>query len=234
MLLNNTFAGTDEWNVRVKNGSSLSTSTDESGLHVEIVEAGTDPLAISVNQHDLSLVAGETYTFAFRMSASQEASVLAVVGLGSSPYTWYLDRTIDATDALQVYTYAFVAPVTTDDARVVFEVSAGAGTVFNLQAVSLAHGEASLLPEYAPLSSSAETSSSSGSTGIGDKAFALPQFRTAATVYGITGRALLTLPEGEWSSAEQVRDAIRGQLPNGVYLVRFDGVAQALKLGIRD
>ena len=72
------------------------------------------------------------------------------------------------------------------------------------------------------------------SSAIGDKAFALPQFRTAATVYGITGRALLTLPEGEWSSAEQVRDAIRGQLPNGVYLVRFDGVAQALKLGIRD
>ena len=83
-------------------------------------------------------------------------------------------------------------------------------------------------------SSSSEEISSSGSTGIGDKAFALPGFRTAATVYGVTGRALLSLPEGEWSSAEQVRDAIRGQLPNGVYLVRFDGVAQALKLGIRD
>ncbi len=66
------------------------------------------------------------------------------------------------------------------------------------------------------------------------KDFALPGFRAAATVYGITGRALLTLPEGEWSSAEQVRDAVRGRLPSGVYLVRFDGVPQTMKLGIRD
>ena len=56
----------------------------------------------------------------------------------------------------------------------------------------------------------------------------------AATVYGITGRALLSLPEGEWSSAEQVRDAVRGRLPSGVYLVRFDGVPQTMKLGIRE
>ena len=66
------------------------------------------------------------------------------------------------------------------------------------------------------------------------KNFALPGFRAAATVYGITGRALLTLPEGEWSSAEQVRDALRGRLPSGVYLVRFDGVPQTMKLGIRE
>ena len=66
------------------------------------------------------------------------------------------------------------------------------------------------------------------------KDFALPGFRAAATVYGITGRALLTLPEGEWSSAERVRDAVRGRLPSGVYLVRFDGVPQTMKLGIRE
>ena len=228
---NNTFSGTDSWNVRVKNGSTLSTTTDGSGLHVEIVTAGTADPALSVNQHDMTLVAGETYTFAFRMSASQEASVLAVVGLGSAPYTWYSDHVIDATDTLQVYTYTFVASETTTDARVVFEVSAEAGTVFNLQAVSMARGNVSLLPDYTPLSSSAETSSS-GSTEIGDKAFALPGFRAGATVYGVTGQALLALPAAEWSSVEQVRDAIRGQLPSGVYLVKFDGVSKAAKIPV--
>ena len=232
-VLNNVFDGTDHWNVRVKNGSVLSTTTDESGLHVTIDSAGTAPLAISVNQHDMTLVAGETYTFAFRMSASREASVLAVVGLGSSPYTQYSSHTIDAADTLTVYEYTFVATETTTDARVVFEVSAEAGTVFNLQSVSMAHGNVSLLPDYTPLSSSAETSSSA-SSGIGDRAFALPGFRAAATVYGITGEALLSLPEGEWSSVETLRDAVRGQLPSGVYLVKFDGLPRAMKLPVGD
>ena len=93
-----------------------------------------------------------------------------------------------------------------------------------------ASGEPAAMPASIVFSSSA--SSSSGSTEIGDKAFALPGFRAAATVYGITGKALLKLPEGEWASAEQVRDAVRGRLPAGVYLVKFDGAAQALKISI--
>ena len=72
------------------------------------------------------------------------------------------------------------------------------------------------------------------STGISAKNFALPGFRASATVYGITGQALLTLPEAEWSSAEQLRDAIRGRLPSGVYLVRFNGLPRAMKLPVGD
>ena len=70
------------------------------------------------------------------------------------------------------------------------------------------------------------------STAISAKDFALPGFRASATVYGVTGKAILRLPEGEWASAEQVRDAVRGRLPAGVYLVKFDGAAQALKISI--
>ena len=70
------------------------------------------------------------------------------------------------------------------------------------------------------------------STAISAKDFALPGFRASATVYGVTGKSLLKLPEGEWASAEQVRDAVRGRLPAGVYLVKFDGAAQALKISI--
>ena len=70
------------------------------------------------------------------------------------------------------------------------------------------------------------------STAVSAKNFALPGFRAGATVYGVTGKALLRLPEGEWASAEQVRDAVRGRLPSGVYLVKFDGIAQALKLSL--
>ena len=80
--------------------------------------------------------------------------------------------------------------------------------------------------------SSSSASSSSESTEIGDKAFALPGFRAGATVYGITGRVLLALPAQEWSSAEQVRDAIRGQLPAGVYLVKFNGVSTAVRVPV--
>ena len=218
---NNTFSGTADWNVRAKNGATIDTTTDESGLHVTIGATGTDALAISVSQHDMTLVAGEKYTFAFCMSASQDASVLAVVGLGSSPYTQYSSHTIDATGDLTVYEYTFTASETTTDARVVFEVSADAGTTFGIQAVSMAHGETSLLPDYTP-----------PSTGLGDKAFERPGFRTAATVYGITGRALLALPAQDWSSAEQLREAIRGQLPSGVYLVKFDGATKTAKVSI--
>ena len=141
--------------------------------------------------------------------------------------------TIDAPGELTVYEYTFVASETTTDARVVFEVSADAGTTFDLQAVSLARGSASLLPDWTPISSSEEVSSSSeGSTGLGEKAFALPGFRAGATVYGITGKALLTLPEAEWSSADQVRDAVRGRLPSGLYLVKFDGVSGAVRIPV--
>ena len=215
---NNTFDGTDHWNVRAKNGSVLSTGTDESGLHVTIDSAGIAPLAISVNQRDMTLVAGETSTFAFRMSASGNASVLAVVGLGSSPYTQYSGHTIDAPGEPTVYTYTFVADETTTDARVVFEVSAGAGTTFDLQAVSMARGSACLLPDCG--------------SAIGEKAFALPGFRAGATVYGITGKSLLTLPETAWTSVEQVRDAVRGRLPSGLYLVKFDGVSGAVRIPV--
>ena len=204
--------------MRAKNGSVLSTGTDESGLHVTIDSAGIAPLAISVNQRDMTLVAGETYTFAFRMSASGNASVLAVVGLGSSPYTQYSGHTIDAPGEPTVYTYTFVADETTTDARVVFEVSAGAGTTFDLQAVSMARGSACLLPDCG--------------SAIGEKAFALSGFRAGATVYGITGKFLLTLPETAWTSVEQVRDAVRGRLPSGLYLVKFDGVSGAVRIPV--
>ena len=84
------------------------------------------------------------------------------------------------------------------------------------------------------VSSSSASSSSQGSTEIGNGAFALPGFRAPATVYGITGRALLTLPAREWRSADQLREAVRGLLPSGIYLVKFEGLRRAVKLPVGD
>ena len=71
-----------------------------------------------------------------------------------------------------------------------------------------------------------------GSTGLTEKAFALPESGVKATVYGVTGRAILALPAQAWSSQDQLRDAVRGQLPAGVYLVKFEGAAQAIRISV--
>ena len=71
-----------------------------------------------------------------------------------------------------------------------------------------------------------------GSTGLAEKAFAQPGFRSPATVYSVTGRALLELPAQEWSSQDQLRDAVRAQLPSGLYLVKFRGSAKAIQLSV--
>ncbi|MBP5188389.1 MAG: hypothetical protein J6Z50_04585 [Fibrobacterales bacterium] len=71
-----------------------------------------------------------------------------------------------------------------------------------------------------------------GTTALTEKAFALPESGVKATVYGVTGRAILALPAQAWSSQDQLRDAVRGQLPAGVYLVKFEGAAQAIRISV--
>ena len=71
-----------------------------------------------------------------------------------------------------------------------------------------------------------------GTTALTEKAFALPESGVKATIYGVTGRAILALPAQAWSSQDQLRDAVRGQLPAGVYLVKFEGAAQAIRISV--
>ena len=37
---------------------------------------------------------------------------------------------------------------------------------------------------------------------------------------------------GEAEEQDQLRDAVRGQLPAGVYLVKFEGAAQAIRISV--
>ena len=86
----------------------------------------------------LSLTAGTTYTFSFEAwtdSATGTRTIIAGIGLNEDPWT-AVTETANLTDMPQTFTYTMVAPVTSANNRVLFDMGAAAGFVF-LDNVSL-------------------------------------------------------------------------------------------------
>ncbi len=123
-------------------GTTSTAVTD--GRLCSVVPAGlANPWDAGVGQNDISLVAGDTYTFSFEASASPAASVRAAVQLGEDPYTSYFGESVPLTAEAKQYTYTFTAPEATDKAQVAFQVGGAAEEyTFCLDDVSLRGGEA--------------------------------------------------------------------------------------------
>lgn len=96
-----------------------------------------DPWNVNLSQV-LSLTAGTTYTFSFEAwtdATTGTRTIIAGIGLNEAPWT-AVTEIVNLTDAPQTFTYTMVAPVTSTNNRVLFDMGAATGFVF-LDNVSL-------------------------------------------------------------------------------------------------
>lgn len=101
------------------------------------VAAAGNPWDVNLSQV-LSLTAGTSYTFSFDAwtdATTGTRTVIAGIGLNEAPWT-AVTETATLTDTPQTFTYTMVAPVTSANNRVLFDMGAASGFVF-LDNVSL-------------------------------------------------------------------------------------------------
>lgn len=118
--------GTAYWSTWENGKNGLTTSV--SGGTVTLKVAHADPANnwhVQLNQAEVPLVAGKTYTLTFTASASSPRSVGVVIGENGGSYARYLDAKADLTPTPQGYTYTFTAPVTNPAAQ--FQILGAAG-----------------------------------------------------------------------------------------------------------
>ena len=127
----------------VTNGGFDSGSTGWTGNAVNVVDQGGNfvneaNVAAPANPWDanisyvLSLTAGTSYTFSFRAwtdATTASRTIIAGIGLNQDPWS-AATVTETITDTPQVYSYTLVAPTTSANSRVLFDMGAAAGFVF--------------------------------------------------------------------------------------------------------
>jgi endoglucanase len=120
-------------------------------LCAEIPGGTTNPWDAIVGQNDVTLLAGDSYTFSFDARASKNLIVRALVGLNGPPFSTATDQSPELTTEMQHFSYDFTASEDWDGTgQVAFQVggkSAEAWT-FCLDNVSLKGGAAP--PVYVP------------------------------------------------------------------------------------
>ncbi|WP_214105715.1 glycoside hydrolase family 9 protein [Acrocarpospora catenulata] len=125
------------------------TSTADGRLCTTVPAGLANPWDAGIGQNDVTLIAGESYTFSFEASASPGSSVNANVQLGDAPFTSFFGRTVPLTPTTERLEYTFTASADTERAQVVFHVGANTAEYrLCLDNVSLLGGEEE--PPYAP------------------------------------------------------------------------------------
>ncbi|PTA69144.1 carbohydrate binding domain-containing protein [Deinococcus arcticus] len=110
--------GTAFWSTWESGTNGLSTAT--SGGEVTLNVARVDPANnwhVQLNQTDVPLVAGQTYTLTFTGRASSPREVGVVIGENGGSYARYLDARAALTPTPGGLTYTFTAPVTNPAAQ---------------------------------------------------------------------------------------------------------------------
>jgi endoglucanase len=118
------------------------------GMACTPVPAGGDPWNAIIGQDDIALLAGESYTFSFRASASAPVVVRALIQHPTTFATQVDEHPSLSADA-QTFSYTFTSTVDLPNAQVAFQIGGAAGAwTFCLDDVSLTGGAAP--PVYTP------------------------------------------------------------------------------------
>jgi hypothetical protein len=115
-LLKNADFGTDlapNWTTWASPGTGSLVASVVSGA-AKLVVTDVDPANnwhVQLNQLNLPLVKGKSYTLTFKGSASVDKAVGVVIGENGGSYARYLDVTAALKATAGAYTYTFTAPV---------------------------------------------------------------------------------------------------------------------------
>lgn len=129
ILINGDFAaGMASWYTY---GVGTATPDGAGHLAVAVLTGSTFPWDAGIGQASLPLTTGQTYTLTFQAAASIATRIRVDVQLADSPFTDALAFDLDLIPSLSAHTYTFVAPFTTTNAQVVFQVG-GAASAYTL------------------------------------------------------------------------------------------------------
>jgi beta-glucanase (GH16 family) len=125
------------WGFRNDLGATFSqdTSTAANGSHASFkaslpTNSSSQPWVVSVNQSNLALNSGQSYTLSFWAKASASRPIRAVVQGQNSPYTAYTTQTANLSTAWARYTFTFTQPTGTTTAMLNFNLADATGSVW--------------------------------------------------------------------------------------------------------
>jgi len=118
MLANGDFSnGMDPWHLYVINTGDAATDVEDGALHVSITNGGANVWDVSLQQLNLNIINGSTYTVTFDARAASERDVSAWVAMLNAPYSMYnSDNEFSLTTNWQTFSYTFTMNYDTDPA----------------------------------------------------------------------------------------------------------------------
>jgi beta-glucanase (GH16 family) len=127
------------------NGARAHAFTENGKLIIDIDSAGENPWDVQINQEDIHLKTGETYSISFDGSHSEKGNITVGVARSVDPWTPYSAQTITLTKESQSYSFKFTMTEDTDEnARFFFDAGGSAGRVTIDDASLTRHGETAL------------------------------------------------------------------------------------------
>jgi hypothetical protein len=140
--------GIAPWNLEQHEGAKATAERTEAGLHVRVSTPGKQGWHVQVNQADLDLAAGQSYTLTFRARADRKRPVSVSATRAVPDWSGVgLSRQVSLTTDWQPFRLVFTASRTVKGKnRVGFHLGDGGGVV-EIADVRLRAGEEGVLPE---------------------------------------------------------------------------------------
>ena len=128
----------DDWSFVTLEAGQATASVSDGIFHAQIENRGTETWNVHLNQLNLTVEQGKTYTASFEARAENPRDIFAFVGMSSGSYEYYnQDYTFSLTTDWQTCTFTFTMTYPTDAAaRIGFDIGASDSDVY-LDNVSL-------------------------------------------------------------------------------------------------
>ncbi len=124
------------WYFNVKTGATATIAQDSTAAagsksaKISITKSNTSSYMVALQQVNIPLVAGRTYTISFSAKASVNRIIDTLHQQNANPYTVYKDTTFNITTSWKQYSYTFTPTVTDPASLLQFDVANATGTVW--------------------------------------------------------------------------------------------------------
>ncbi|HLV33127.1 MAG TPA: carbohydrate binding domain-containing protein [Chitinispirillaceae bacterium] len=99
--------GDAQWAFGAYESAEAEGVVEEGKFQVDIMNKGTEDWQIQLMQEDINLKKGTKYQLSFNASSQENATIIALIGMGEEPYDSYLRKDVKLTSEEKNYKYTF-------------------------------------------------------------------------------------------------------------------------------
>ena len=228
MLFNGEFShGVCGWDFYVVSPAVATCSVENGEYHIAITDGGVTGWDVHLQQQNLLIENGATYTFSFDAWGASPRQIIPFVAMIEDPWTIYGYQELMITTTKQTYSYSFTMSHTTNsNARVAFDV--GNSTVdVHLDNIVLTkdqtpvkeRGNDPYTPEACGLSQNYPNPFNPETTL---KFTVTDRSQATLKIYNVHGQLIETLANGVYSPGTYEAAWNAEEYPSGIYLCRFE------------